>query len=511
MKLLDFAKIARPTFKFDWFHSLLMDYLEALYARSPEVENLAISLPPGSGKTETCILFDAFAVAHNPLREHVISVSNADTLARLACTNVLRVLNRPDIQSRFPLRFDQETQNTFTVSGSDGRPAMWASGLFGTLTGMRSTLTVIDDPIKNLEVAYSTDQLDKIEENLSAVVETRSTPGSPIVVIATRWSHGDPTGRFIEKALTNPDARQWKYINLACWNRGEDSFIHDTKTDTRTFLPKYEALAKVKGQAYSFTKKQFEGKRADLGDLFSPLYLGQPIANGSALFPSEAWGVCDPNINHEELDMIVTAWDCASKTGAGNDYSANVVVGHRSDGFYVVLDAWKSKVDFSQLPGIIAERYKAIYKRYRNMALLAIEDTSAGQQAIQLIQATHPEVPLLAAKATKSKVIRAQGVTPLTRAGLVLLPRGAEWREQFISELAQFPAGRHDDVVDAFVHALKTFYAQGDFRPHEFQISPGRLLSESEAIRQTAREMIEDVVPEFEAISPELDDFDRRF
>jgi predicted phage terminase large subunit-like protein len=511
MKLIEFAKIARPTFKFDWFHSLLMDHLEALYARCPEVPNLAISLPPGSGKTETAILFDAYAVAHNPLREHVISVSNADTLARLACMNVLRVLNRPDIQQRFPLAFDQETQNTFTVSGSDGRPALWVAGLFGTLTGMRSTLTIIDDPIKNLEVAYSSEQLDKIEENLGAVVETRSTPGSPIVVIATRWSHGDPTGRFIEKALNNAEARQWKYINLACWNRGEDSFIHDTATDTRTFLPRYEALAQVKGQAYSFTKRQFEGKRADLGDLFSPLYLGQPIASGSALFPADAWGVTDDKINLEDINLIVTGWDCASKTGASNDYSANVVVGHRSDGNYIVLDVWKSKVDFSQLPGVIAARYTALHQKYRSIPLLTIEDTSAGQQAIQLIQASHPEVPMLAAKAIKSKVIRAQGVTPLTRAGLVLLPRNAEWREAFISELAQFPAGRHDDVVDAFVHCLKAFYASGDFRPHEFQISVGRVASPFEVMKQTALELVGEVVPEYEAISPELDEFDRRF
>jgi predicted phage terminase large subunit-like protein len=477
MKLLEFQNLSRPSFASDWFHGLLAEYAEACVLGDSAVPNLLVSLPPGSGKTELLgIQLPAWNIAHEPLTAHCVSISNADNLARMACGNVLRILENPTVAERFPLEFDKRTESQFQIAGNDGRPSMLAAGIMSQVTGARATLLTFDDCIKNLEVAYSEEQTDKIYENFRAVCETRLLPNGRIVGVGTRFCLRDLHQRLLDQAVANSDGRSYVYINLACWNRGEDSYIYDTRTDSKRSLPKYDALARVKGAPYSFSAKDFRGKRADLGpDLFAAVYLGSPTATTAALFPSESWSTVDDNIKTDELNLIVTAWDMANKTGSSNDYSANCVVGQFSDGRYVVLDVWKSKVDFSQLPQIVAERYKAIYKRYRNLPLLAIEDTAAGTQAIQLIRATHPEVPLVAAKTGgKSKVIRAQGVTPLTRAGLVALPRNAIWREAFVSELAQFPVGKNDDVVDAFVIALKAFYAEDEFRNDPFLLMPGR-------------------------------------
>jgi predicted phage terminase large subunit-like protein len=49
---------------------------------------------------------------------------------------------------------------------------------------------------------------------------------------------------------------------------------------------------------------------------------------------------------------------------------------------------------------------------------------------------------------------RAQAVTPLIEAGKIFLPQSAPWASDFVEEMACFPNGAHDDVVDATTQAL---------------------------------------------------------
>jgi hypothetical protein len=43
------------------------------------------------------------------------------------------------------------------------------------------------------------------------------------------------------------------------------------------------------------------------------------------------------------------------------------------------------------------------------------------------------------------------------RPDAVALPKDAPWRADFVKEMGDFPAGQHDDVTDAFCHAMKSF------------------------------------------------------
>ena len=70
------------------------------------------------------------------------------------------------------------------------------------------------------------------------------------------------------------------------------------------------------------------------------------------------------------------------------------------------------------------------------------------------------------------------------------LPRNAEWRADFIAELANFPVGIHDDIVDAFCHAMKAFTTARDFKTRDLPVMPGRLLSGSEAEEQALLEQL---------------------
>ena len=508
MRLADFAKLVWPNYNADWYHELMISQLELLAEGHPSVPNLLVAAPPGSGKTQLIsILFPAWLFTFQP-QSHVIALSNSDALARLASGNVLRLIQHPEFQARWPRKLSKtaEAQWSLDLPDGDGRPSMHAAGIGGQLTGHRADFLLWDDLIKSQSEAYSEVVRSRIMGNFSSAAETRLLPEGKIAGIQTRWHMDDPISRLLRRAEEEPNARQFVYLSLAAWNTGEDSYILDTRTGVKKYLPKYRALASKFGQKYSFTRRQLEGKRADLGPTrWSALYMQQPLSGEDQLFPETVWRTLE-HIPVDEISLIITAWDCASKTGEKNDYSANVVVGRFNSGGFIVLDVWKSRLNFAQLPRVVLERYRFLVDRYRQLPVLCIEDANSGTQLIDLFHDQYPEIPVVRAKAVHAKVIRAEGVTPYTSAGLVSLPRDTEWREAFIRELANFPVGEHDDVVDAFCHALKAFTVERSIHTPDLHVRPGRLLSEWEEQEQTLRETLEWRAAT--SISPELDSSD---
>lgn len=475
MNLLEVVQLVKPNYEPDWFHLEIAAHLEKCFAGDTAVPNLLISTPPGAGKTElVSILFPTFIFAHDP-KAHVIALANSDSLARMASGNVLRLVQQSDFQERWPLSLEKATEQQWTISGNDGRPSMHSAGISGQLTGQRADFLIWDDLLKSQSEAYSETIRERVWSDFSSAAETRLLPHGKIIGIQTRWHLDDPIGRLLRRAQEDRRARQFIYLSLAAWNSGDDSFVFDTRTREKKFYPKYKSLASKAHQPYSFSRKQLEGKRADLGpSRWSALYMQNPLTAEDQLFPPECWRSIE-SIDVSDIAHIVTAWDCASKTGAKHDYSANVVVASLQSGGFVVLDVWKGRASFAELPQIAIQRYASLWKRYGHFPLLVVEDANAGTQLLQLVEYEYPELPHLAAKPVHAKIIRAEGVTPFTRGGLVALPKEAEWRTDFISELANFPVGQHDDVVDAFCHAMKAFVGKRDFRkPEAQQILPGK-------------------------------------
>jgi predicted phage terminase large subunit-like protein len=491
LKLLELAALLKPNYAADWYHALLADLLERCAAGDPHVPNLLISSPPGSGKTELItIVFPTDIFAQRP-SAHVIALANSDPLARLASGNVLRLVQHPQFQERYPLTLEKATEAQWTIHGNDGRPSMHAAGIMGQLTGQRADFLIFDDLIKSQSDAYSEVIRERTWANFSSAAETRLLPDGKVVGIQTRWHLDDPIGRLLRRAEENRHARQFVYVSLAAWNGGQDSFVLDTRTHERKYLPPYRALASVQGQPYSFSRQQLVGKQADLGSSrFSALYMQQPQALEDQMFPEKVWGSVDL-VNIDDLLLLVSAWDCANKTGEKNDFTANVVVGRLGSGGFLVLDVWKSKLNFAQLPDVVLKRYGLLQERYKTLPLLVVEDAASGTQLIDTLRSRVPEIPLIAAKAVKAKIIRAEGVTPITTAGLVALPRNAEWRAGFITEMANFPVGVHDDVCDAFFHAIKAFTTARDFKTPDLKVMPGRVASQREQIEQEMREQLE--------------------
>lgn len=477
MKFLDFIRHVKPHYKPDWYHLRLIEMLERSVM---EGMDLLCSGPPGCGKTEIFgILFPAWLIEEDT-HTHIIELANSDSLAKLASSNVLRLVRSAAFQELCPLVLDKETEGQFQVEGNDGRPTLHAAGINGSVTGHRAKFLCYDDLTKSLADAYSQTVREKTWAAFNSVAETRLLPDGHIYGIQTRWALDDTHGRLLRRALESPDARQFLYLNLSATNNGDQAYVLDTRSNTREYLPAYKSLATVLGQPYSFSPKQLRGKLADLGPIiYSALYQGNPVNEEAQMFPPDVWGTVE-RFNRDEYSMVVTAWDTASRSKATNDPSANVIIGRRWTGDFVVLDAAEFRLTLDKLFPVILERYRLLCERFdwALVPVLCVEDASSGQQVIDLLKAGYSNIPLVEAKAVHSKIIRAEGCTPITTARSVSLLRDS-WNATFIADMSNFPASDRDHYTDSFVHGLKSFVGSGrDFHEPEFELLPGRVADE---------------------------------
>jgi predicted phage terminase large subunit-like protein len=468
MRLLEFIRAVKSNYVADRAHELMIAELENSVSNGVDV---LISAPPGSGKTElVAILFAAWLIAEDP-QTHVISLANSDGLSRMAAGNILRIVQSSQFQEICPIVLDKATEQTFMVHGNDGRPTLHSAGINGQLSGHRANWILYDDLTKNLADAYSEVVRERTWLNFNSCVETRLLPQGRIAGIQTRWTLDDTHGRLIRRALENSYSRQFRFINLAATNNGGQSYIQDTKTKTIEYLDPYPSLATEQNQPYSFSPEMLRGKEADLGPtVYAALYMGNPVATDNQMFPPEVWGFVD-SLHTDSYSLIVSAWDTAAKDKPGNDPSANVVIGRRHSGDWVVLDACEFRLTFDKLLPVVLERYRLLQQTYRIVPVLCIEDASSGAQLLQVIRSQFPSIPWQAPTPVRSKIVRAEGVTPFTSARSVSLLK-AEWNNQFIADLANFPASDRDHYVDAFVHGMKVFVSDGtDFRKPQWVLN----------------------------------------
>src|SRR5258708_10349089 len=90
-------------------------------------------------------------------------------------------------------------------------------------------------------------------------------------------------------------------------------------------------------------------------------------------------------------------------------------------------------------------------RRYARATLL-IEQSPISLWLIQALR--QDNISVVAITPSKDKQSRVISQTDRFEAGSVFLPERADWLDSLIGELLAFPAGRHDDQVDALVQGM---------------------------------------------------------
>jgi predicted phage terminase large subunit-like protein len=146
---------------------------------------------------------------------------------------------------------------------------------------------------------------------------------------------------------------------------------------------------------------------------------------------------------------ITQSWDTAAKKKDSNDFwSCTTWARVAGDRLIYMLDRFKARMEYTEG----RQKIKDLANRWRPHAIL-IEDSSSGTAIISDLRTLGlPLLPISPAGSDKESNARA--VSPMFEAGMILLPSGAAWADEYIESMIRFPKGAHDDDVDSTSQAL---------------------------------------------------------
>jgi predicted phage terminase large subunit-like protein len=428
-ELASFCERMDPTYERARHADLLIEHLEAV--ERGDIRRLAVFMPPRHSKTyHVSERFPAWFLGRNPSKRVIIASYGSD-LAEGSSRKVRNLLT----DERWPWPTVKVAQDSAAVNkwATNHKGEVIAAGVGGAMTGFGADLLIVDDPVKGRAEADSETYRESTWNWYLEVARTRLMPGGRIVLCQTRWHEDDLAGRI----LSSGSRDGWTVLNLPALAEEGDAL---GRASGDALWPEWYDRAALDEIKADLTSEQ--GSRG-----WTALYQQRPTADEGGMF-KRAWFT--RRWTQDALPTMaftVLVVDAAFKTGVHNDPSSIHLWGTDGIDFYV-LNEWRGRWEFPELKRAIVDAATET-----KPSLVLIEDTAAGQSAIQELR-RGTSLPIVAHKVTASKEARAQAVAPMCEAGKVVLPKGADWVGEWIDEHAAFPTGRHDDRVDNTSAAL---------------------------------------------------------
>lgn len=418
---------------------------------------LIITMAPQEGKsTRVAKDFPIWALHARP-EMRIVTASYSQGLANRNGREIRNTITaNPELGMRVAL--DNGAAKEWQISGHTG--GVLSTGIGGGLTGRAADLLIIDDPIKDRKEADSEVFRDSRWDWWTDVGATRLAPGAPVVVILTRWHQDDLAGRM----LAAPDGEIWKVINIPAQadhdpakgqsdilGREPGEFMESARRDRRT------------GRARSV--KQWEAIKLRSGArTWASLYQGRPSPGSGDILRREHWKRYEHPLHlvredgvHivSDYDDMLMSWDLAFKDTKKSDYVVGQVWMRRDANAYL-LDQVRGRMDFPET----LRQFQKLAARWPQATLKLVEDKANGPAVIASLR--NKISGIVAEEPQGSKSARASAVAPLLEAGNVWIPAAelAPWSDDLIEEASAFPAGAHDDQVDAFSQALNRLVLQ---------------------------------------------------
>lgn len=409
-----------PDFTWNWPH--LIHIRKSLRRITQgQTKRLMLFVPPRHGKSEmVTVRYPAWMLERDPSLRVIVGAYNQD-LANKFSRKTRRVLT-----GRIGFADDRNTVNEWETTAGGGLKAV---GVGAGITGHGANLIIIDDPVKSREEAESATYRDRVWDWYTDDLYTRLEPNGAIILIMTRWHTDDLAGRLRDRS-----GEPWEVVNLPALAEPED------------------AMGRAEGSALCPARYDVSDlmlKKGEMGSSsFEALYQQRPTAREGGLFKRDWWKYFRqaPPVH----TAVVQSWDTAFKKGEGNDYSVCTTWLVAGNGYYLI-DRWKNKIEFPDL-----KRTAVNLAAMHNPHVILIEDKASGQSLIQELK-RDTRLPIIPVTVDRDKEARANAVTAVVESGRVFLPEASDWTQDFVDELAAFPAGAHDDQVDSFTQAMNYF------------------------------------------------------
>jgi predicted phage terminase large subunit-like protein len=214
-------------------------------------------------------------------------------------------------------------------------------------------------------------------------------------------------------------------------------------------------------------------------------YQQQPTSEESAIIKREWWQKWEKD-NPPSCEFVIQSWDTAFLKTQRADYSACTTWGifykddatGRQQANIILLDVLKERMEFPELKATAQQ----MYKEWEPDSLI-VEAKASGAPLVFELRAMGIPVQEFVPSKGNDKIARLNAVSDIFASGRVWVPE-TSWAEELIDEVASFPAGDHDDLVDSMTQALLRFRRGGflqldsDYEddPIEFRRSKGKAL-----------------------------------
>jgi predicted phage terminase large subunit-like protein len=432
---LVFVKNMWPDFIAGRHHQIIAEKLERV--ASGDLKRLIINMAPRHTKSEwASFLFPAWMMGRNP-RMKILQATHTTELAvnfGRKTKNLLDSDEYKEIFSNVKLAADSKASGRWDTSSGG---MYYAVGVGSNLAGRGGDLIIIDDPHSE-QTAMSASGFEDAWDWYTGGPRQRLQPGGSIVLVQTRWSEKDMTGQLLRAMAKDPLADQWEIVELPaifedgtpCW---PEFWSLDDLNAVRASIP----LGKWNAQ-----------------------YQQNPTNEEGAIIKREWWQMWDkeevPNLNY-----VIQSYDTAFSKRETADYSAITTWGvfypnESGTPALILLDSKKGRWDFPELKQMAFDEYK-----FWDPDTVIVEAKASGTPLTQEMRQMGIPVVNFTPSRGNDKITRVHSVSPLFESGMVWYPDTA-FAEELIEEVAAFPNGEHDDLVDSMTQALMR-YRQGNF------------------------------------------------
>jgi predicted phage terminase large subunit-like protein len=448
-------------------------------------------VPPRHGKSELAsIRFPAWALGHHPEWELINCGYNLDLPMKFS-RKVREIVRDPGYGPMFEnTQMDKDSQSAEAWMTTMGG-GFTAAGVGGGITGKGAHILIIDDPIKNQEEADSITTRDGLWDWYWSTAYSRLAPGGGVLLIQTWWHDDDLAGRLqqqMEKAREKQNegeeiyeeidqftiikypalAEKWEYRNhvTGLIERYADPMHEDHKpileykrrmgnNDPVQISDEIDLLRApeepLHPDRYSF--KMMNSMRANQPPrIWSALYQQNPVPDEGVYFKKEYFKY-EPSAPRAYFRNVYQAWDFAIGEKQQNDYTVGVTVIQDENDFLHLVEVVRFKGDTFT---IVEEMLDAIerWSQERTAPLtLGMEDSQIWRAVRPLFLRRSQERKIYQSyeelQPLTDKIARARPLQGRMQQGRVYFPVEKPWMREVEKELLRFPAGAHDDIVDA--------------------------------------------------------------
>ena len=400
-------------------------------------------LPPGSAKsTYGSVVSPTWGMGKIPGLKIILASYGSD-LAKKHGRRARQIVKSPKFSAVFDCQLSSDTAAADEWALTNGSEYL-ACGILSGITGNRAHGIIIDDPVKGRQDADSETVQKRTWEAYQDDLRTRLIPGGWEIIIQTRWSENDLSGKLLpdkyngESGLVRcKDGRDWYIVCLPAQCERTDDPLGRQIGDY--LWPEW-----FSGGHFEPFKKQTR--------TWNALFQQRPQPDEGTFFQKPWFKRFNYGDHPRNLHFYGTS-DYAVSEEEGRDFTDQGMIGVDEFGDIWVIDWWRDRVSSDKWIKAQLDLIKkwAPFCWFEEAGVIkkavAPLQSRMGQEAE--VYCRHEWLPSI-----KDKITRARGLQARAAEGKVhilqgLIIDGEDIGDVLIDQLIRFPSGAHDDGVDA--------------------------------------------------------------